>query len=299
MKKVYLSDSGPKVSPAIYGFWRWSEEGDNSIKEAEKIINLCLELEINTFDLADVYGRYQSEEIFGKIMQLKSFKREDIVLFTKCGLNKVDANRPEYRVKHYDTSREHILKSVDNSLKKLNTDYIDLFLLHHSDPLMELEETASALMEIVANGKVKHIGIANFTVHQHQMLASYLPTPIVTHNIELSLLHTSAIDDGRLDFMKQKFCKPLAFSPLAGGRINNGTDDKAVKVRKKLEAIGQKYNANIEQTAVAWLIKLGALPIIGTLNEARIRNAASAFSFELDRQDWFELYAAASDSGKI
>lgn len=299
MKKVYLSDSGPKVSPAIYGFWRWSEEGDNSIKEAEKIINLCLDLQINTFDLADVYGRYQSEEIFGKIMQLKSFKREDIVLFTKCGLNKVDANRPEYRVKHYDTSREHILKSVDNSLKKLNTDYIDLFLLHHSDPLMELEETASALMEVVANGKVKHIGIANFTVHQHQMLASYLPTPIVTHNIELSLLHTSAIDDGRLDFMKQKFCKPLAFSPLAGGRISNGTDDKAVKVRKKLEAIGQKYNANIEQTAVAWLIKLGALPIIGTLNEARIRNAASAFSFELDRQDWFELYAAASDSGKI
>lgn len=299
MKKVYLSDSGPKVSPAIYGFWRWSEEGDNSIKEAEKIINLCLELEINTFDLADVYGRYQSEEIFGKIMQLKSFKREDIVLFTKCGLNKVDANRPNYRVKHYDTSREHILKSVDNSLKKLNTDYIDLFLLHHSDPLMELEETASALMEIVANGKVKHIGIANFTVHQHQMLASYLPTPIVTHNVELSLLQTSAIDDGRLDFMKQKFCKPLAFSPLAGGRISGGTDDKAVKVRKKLEAIGQKYNANIEQTAVAWLIKLGALPIIGTLNEARIRNAASAFNFELDRQDWFELYAAASESGKI
>ena len=299
MKKVYLSDSGPKVSPAIYGFWRWCDEGNNSIKDAEKIINLCLELEINTFDLADVYGKYQSEDFFGKTMQLKSFKREDIVIFTKCGLNKTDSNKPEYRVKHYNSSKEHIIKSVDNSLKKLNTDYIDLFLLHHSDPLMDLEETASALMEIVANGKVKHIGIANFTVHQHQMLASYLPTPIVTHNIELSLLQTGAIDDGRLDFMKQKFCKPLAFSPLAGGRINNGTDDKAVKVRRKLEEIGKKYDANIEQTAVAWLIKLGALPIIGTLNEARIRNAASAFSFELDRQDWFELYAAASDSGKI
>jgi predicted oxidoreductase len=295
MEKIYLSDSGPKVSPAIYGFWRWSDEGENTIKEMEKTVNLCLELGINTFDHADIYGKYQSEELFGKVMQQKSFKREDVVLFTKCGVNLVDPSQPSIRVKHYDTSKDHIIKSVDNSLKKLKTDYIDIFMLHHLDPLTNLEETASALMGLIGEGKIKHIGIADFSVFQHQLLASYLRKPIVANHVELNLLNTTAIDDGRIDFIKQKYGKPLAWAPLAGGRIHNGTDETAVKVRKKLEEIGKKYNANIEQTAVAWLIKIGALPIIGTLDEQRIKNAASAFSIDLDRQDWYELYAAANE----
>src|SRR5215216_5671168 len=108
MEKIYLSDSGPKVSPAIYGFYRWETEVDNTEETMEKIINVCLESGINTFDHADVYGSYQCEELFGKIMDRKSFKREDIVLFTKCGLRVPDASQPEVKVRHYNTSREHI-----------------------------------------------------------------------------------------------------------------------------------------------------------------------------------------------
>jgi len=145
MEKIYLSDSGPKVSPAIYGFYRWTTEAPDTQASMEKIVNLCLELGINTFDHADIYGSYQCEEIFGNLIQSKSFKREDIVLFTKCGLRLPDANQPGIRVKHYDTSREHILTSVDNSLRKLKTDYIDIFLLDHLDPLSSLEETALTL----------------------------------------------------------------------------------------------------------------------------------------------------------
>lgn len=286
MKRVYLSDSGPKVSEAIYGFWRWNDEGQSTTSKIEKIINLCLELGINTFDHADIYGNNTIEEHFGKIIKNKSFKREDIVLFSKCGIRHSDDGAFEY----YDTSREHILKSVDNSLKRLKTDYLDIFLLHQSDFLADPEQTASALAQVVNSGKVNHIGVANFTVFQHQLLASYLTIPIVTNHIELNLMNTSAIEDGRIDFIKQSFSKPLAWAPLAGGRILTGEDEKAVNLRAKLEKIGAKYDANIEQTAVAWLMKLGTLPIIGSISESRIRNAASASGVKLSNQDWYEIY---------
>jgi predicted oxidoreductase len=286
MKKVSLSDSGPKVSEAIYGFWRWTDEGAQTTSQIEKTINLCLELGINTFDHADVYGNLTIEEHFGKIIKSKSFNREDIVLFSKCGIRKSEDGYLEY----YDTSRQHIIDSVNGSLKRLKTDYLDIFLLHRSDFLADPEETAGALAEVVKSGKVKHIGVANFSVFQHQLLASYLRIPIVTNHIELNLMNTSAIDDGRIDFIKQSFSKPLAWAPLAGGKILNGTDEKAVRLRAKLEEVGKKYDANIEQTAVAWLMRLGTLPIIGSLSESRIRNAASASEIKLSHQDWYEIY---------
>lgn len=286
MKKVSLSDSGPKVSEAIYGFWRWTDEGAQTTSQIEKTVNLCLELGINTFDHADVYGDFKVEEHFGKIIKNKSFEREDIVLFSKCGIRKSGNGYLRY----FDTSREHIINSINGSLKRLKTDYLDIFLLHQSDFLSDPEETAGALAEIVTSGKAKHIGVANFTVFQHQLLASYLRIPIVTNHIELNLMNTSAIEDGRIDFIKQSFSKPLAWAPLAGGKILNGTDEKIVRLRAKLEEIGKKYDANIEQTAVAWLMKLGTLPIIGSLSESRIRNAASASDIKLSREDWYEIY---------
>jgi predicted oxidoreductase len=283
MKKVYLSDSGPKVSEAIYGFWRW-ENLENTPAKMEQIINLCLELGINTFDHADIYGDSTIEEQFGKIIANKSFKREDIVLFSKCGIRK------NGKVSYFDNSRNYILDSVDNSLKNLKTDYLDIFLLNQSDFLADPEQTAMTLAEIVNSGKVKHIGVANFTAFQHQLLASYLTIPIVTNHIELNLMNISAIEDGRLDFIKQSFSKPLAWAPLAGGEILDGKEGKSAVLKTKLEAIGKKYDANVEQTAVAWLMQLGTLPIIGSLSEARIRNAASASDIKLSREDWYDIY---------
>jgi predicted oxidoreductase len=292
MKKVSLSDSGPKVSEAIYGFWRWTDEGSVTTANIEKTVNLCLELGINTFDHADVYGRFTIEEHFGKIIRNKSFKRDEIVLFSKCGIRHSNDGKLTY----YDTSRDHIIDSINGSLKRLQTDYLDIFLLNQSDFLTDPEETAGALAEVVKSGKAKHIGVTNFSVFQHQLLASYLRIPIVTNHIELNLMNTSAIDDGRIDYIKQCFSKPLAWAPLAGGKILNGTDEHAVKLRAKLQEVGEKYNANIEQTAVAWLMKLGTLPIIGSTSESRIRNAASASDIKLNHQDWYELYNVARQS---
>ena len=295
MEKIYLSDSGPKVSPAVYGFYRW-KEGDLSQNKMERIIDLCLELGINSFDHADIYGGYQCEEMFGEIIKSKRVKRDDIVLFTKCGIKVPHLSRPDIRKKHYDTSKKHILQSVENSLRNLRTDYIDIFLLNQLDPLSDLEETAATLQKLRETGKVKNIGVVNFSVFQHQLLSSYLRIPIVTNHIELSLLNTSAFDNGQIDYIKQRYMRPLATAPLAEGQIANSIDRKPLLIRRRLEELSPKYNAHIESIAVAWIVKLGALPLIGTTDEQRIRNIVAAFDIDLDRQDWYELYEASRGS---
>ncbi|MGV3766533.1 MAG: aldo/keto reductase [Chitinophagaceae bacterium] len=293
MEKVYVSDSGPKVSPAIYSFWRWSNLSGNGIAEMERVVGLCLELGINTFDHAEGYGDYRCEEMFGEVMNRKSFKREDVVLFSKCGTLLPHASRPEIRVAHVNTSAARINESVEASLRKLNTEYLDIFLLDQLDQLSNLEETALALERLKTSGKVRNIGVSNFSVFQHQLLAAYSRIPIVTNHIELNLLHTNALDNGQVDYIKQRYMRPMATSPLADGWIQDGTDEQAVRVRKVLSELGEKYKANIESIAVAWLVKLGALPLIGTSDEERIRNIANAFAVQLDIQDWYMLYNAS------
>ncbi len=286
MEKVYLSDAGPKVSPAIYGFWRWEME-DNRM---EQIVNLCLELGINTFDHADRYGDYTCEKKFGSILSNGSIKRSDVILFSKCGVCLPNVSRPDIRVKHVNSSADYINLSVNASLKNLQTDYLDVFLLDQLDSLSNLEATALALEKLKSSGKVKNIGVSNFSVHQHQLLESYLNISIVSNHIDLNLLNTSALDNGAIDYIKQKYMRPLAVSPLAGGRIEIGTDELALRVRKKLIEIADRYDCNLESIAVAWLVKLGALPLIGTLEENRIRNIVNSFKISLDHQDWYELY---------
>jgi predicted oxidoreductase len=290
MEKIYISESGPEVSAAVYSFWRWNTAALATAKKVEDIINYNLELGINTFDHSNNYHHGKIEELFGTAIAARSFKREEIIISTKAGIRQFSDQKT--KGEYYDLSPEHIVKSVNDSLKRLRTDYIDIFLLEHYDPLYHAEETASALTLLLKSGKIKYIGVSNFNVFQHRLLASHLPQPIVTNHLELSLLHTSAIYDGRLDFIKEQYSKPMAYAPLAGGRILTGKDKKAVKLRKVLNDIAKKHQANIEQVAVAWLYKLGALPIIGSPDKKRIKNAASAYSIALNNEDWYKLYNA-------
>lgn len=289
MKKVFLSDSGPVTSDSIYSFWRWVESSDLTVSMIENITNYCLELGINSFDLSNSYGLGQTEELFGKALANKSIKREDIVLFSKCGFKSYEAGTGN--VVYNQLTEKYINKSVDDSLKKLKTDYIDVFLLNEFDPLMKSEEVVSALTTLVFKGKVKHIGLSGFNVFQHKQLANF-SLDIVTNHFEFNLFHTEAIYDGRLDFVKEQYAKPMAWAPLADGRILNGTDAEAVAIRKVLDELALKYNSNIEQLAVAWIHKLGALPIIGSLNKERIKNAATASDINLSHEDWHKIYNA-------
>lgn len=287
MEKIYISDSGPEVSAAIYSFWRWNSASLVTEKRVEDIINYNLELGVNTFDHSDEYGNGRIQELFGKAIFSKSFKREDIVISTKAGLRKDNKGNISY-----DHSAQHIKNSVGVSLKKLKTDYIDIFLLENNDPLFNVEETAGILSELVVSGYIRSIGVSNFNASQHRLLAAYLSYPIITNHIELSLLQTSAITDGRLDFIKEQYSKPMAWAPLAGGRILNGKDKKAIRVRNVLKSVGKQHGVNVEEVAVAWLYKLGALPLIGSVEKKRIKNAASAYSINLSREDWYKLYNA-------
>ncbi len=290
MEKIYISESGPEVSAAIYSFWRWNTSALASAKKIEDIINFNLDLGVNTFDHSNSYANGKIEELFGKAISSKSFKREDIIISTKAGI-KTFSDKKNKGV-YYDLSPENITKSVEESLKRLNTDYIDIFLLEHNDPLYNAEETASALTKLLRSGKINHIGVSNFNVFQHRLLASYLPEKIVTNHLELSLLKTDAINDGRLDFIKEQYSKPMVYAPLAGGKIAKGKDSKSIKIRKVLSQIAKKHGADIEQIAVAWLYKLGALPIIGSPEKNRIKNAASAYTIKLSNEEWYTLYNA-------
>ncbi len=289
MEKVYISESGPQVSAAIYSFWRYTTTELYSHKNVEAIINYNLELGVNTFDHSNRYSDGKAEELFGDILTGGSVKRENLVICTKAGIRKTKGNR-----EFYDLSADYLVNSVHTSLKRLRTDYIDIFSLEHYDPLYSVEETASALTKLLLSGKIRYIGVSNFNVFQHRLLASYLPQPIVTNHLELNLLQTSAINDGRLDFIREQYSKPMAYAPLAGGRILSGNDRQALKIRIALGKIAEKYDGNIEQTAVAWLYKLGALPIIGSDDKTRIKNAATANTIKLTNEDWYYLYQAAN-----
>ena len=288
MKKIYISDSGPKVSAAIYSFWRWENEKNLTDEIAQSVIEHCVKLGINTFDLGNYETSSNSQKIFFSEINKLGLKREDVVLFAKFGLQKKDG------LEYFNNSRSFLLESLDKFLAAQKLDYIDIFLLEGLDYITELEEIATTLEYIVHTGKAKHIGIANLNNSQHKLLSKFLSIPIVTSHIEMNLLKPDAILDGRLDFIKETYSKPLVWAPLAGGEILSGGSEKAIKIRKILNEIATKQNVNIEQLAVAWLIQLGALPIIGSLSLERIRNAAEATEVKLSHEDWYKVFSVVA-----
>jgi predicted oxidoreductase len=292
MKKVFLSDSGPETSSAIYSFWRWENEEQLDKEEIKEIISFTLSLGINAFDISPIYGKGKLEELFGVALSELNIQREKIVLFSKIG---VRLPQEDGSVHYKELTEKSIKEQIELSLQRLNSTYLDVLLIHDFDPLMNIDAVASTLTSLQLRGKVKHIGVSNFNVQQHKLLASRLSNEVVTNHFELNLLNTKALEDGRIDFIKENYSKPMAFGPLADGRILNGNDQLAISVRKSLEVIAAKYNSNIEQISVAWIYKLGALPIIGSLNKERIQNAATASEIQLTHADWHFIY----DSTKI
>lgn len=285
MEKYLLSESGPEVSAAIYGFWRWEKELQDTAL-LTSVVEECQKLGITSFDLNNPNGTEEVEKSFGKLLKACVVKRSDVVIAARAGWQK---NRNTGKL-YADLSQESIRSTVDQLLKNLGTDYVDVLLLHDFDPLFNAEETASVLTDLVLKRKIRYIGLSNFNVFQHKLLSAHLSIPVVTNHIELSVLQTDAIRDGRLDLIREQYSKPLALAPLAGGRILTGTDARTTAIRSLLAETAARYSANVEQLAVAWLYKLQALPIIGSLDLQRIRNAASAHTIELSNEDWHLIY---------
>lgn len=294
MKRIKLHPNGPECSTIAAGLWRL-DQWNHTPKDTLNWIDYCLEIGITTFDHADIYGGYLNEARFGEALKLNPSLRDKMELVTKCDICLVSERKPENRINHYNTSRRHIISSVEQSLKNLNTDYLDIVLLHRPDPLMNADDTAAAFSQLIDEGKIKHIGVSNFSPSQAGLLQSRLDVPIVTNQVECSLLHLNPIFDGTFDNLQQKRASPMIWSPYAGGFLFTGNDERAQRVRAALESLTPKYEASAAQIALAWLLALpyNPLPVMGTGKTERLREAVDAQKIELGRQDWFTLLVAS------
>lgn len=290
MEKIKLN-SEVSVSRMIHGHWRL-HQWNLSSQELLTLIKQCNELGITTFDHADIYGSYTCEKIFGDALALAPEIRKNIEIITKCGIKLISENRPEHKLKYYDTTRDHIIKSVENSLKNFNTDYIDLLLIHRPDPFMNPEETASAFQYLRDKGMVLSFGVSNFLPSQFNMLQSYLDFPLAVNQVEISPLNLEQFNNGTIDHCLEKRVYPMAWSPLGGGKIFSSEDEKNLKLKKCLEKICCENNFNsITEVIYAWHLSHPAkiLPIIGSGNLERIKEAAHSINKRITREQWFEI----------
>ena len=261
----------------------------------KNFIHGCLDLGLSTFDHADIYGNYTTEAEFGEVLKTDPSLRKKLQLITKCGIKMVNANRPNHQVKSYDLGGSHIIESVDNSLKSLGTDYIDLLLLHRPDYLMDPEEVAYTFQRLKASGKVLGFGVSNFSISQFDLL--HQKYPLMTNQIEASLLQRKAYDDGTLDQSLALGLQPMAWSPLGGGVLFQYSEDESIqRIQKAGQVLCEKYDCQLDQLLYAWVMKHPSkiIPVLGTSSLTRIRLAKSALEINLSKEDWYVLWSAAT-----
>jgi predicted oxidoreductase len=268
-----------------------------STNQLIRFIEQNLELGITTMDHADIYGSYTCEENFGKAIAHQPLLRSRMQLVSKCGIKLVSVNRPLHTLHAYDTSRKHIIQSAENSLKNLQTDYLDLLLIHRPDPLLDVDEIAEAFSQLKTAGKVLHFGVSNFTTSQFELLQSRLGFPLVSNQIEVSVLKLDNFYDGVLDQCQQYRIKPMAWSPLAGGHLFKSVEPRAIRIRESLSGIGKITGGfSMDQIALAWLMKhpSGIMPVLGSGNIDRIKRAVDSEKINLSTDQWFSILEAST-----
>lgn len=290
MERVTVSDT-LEFSRLIYGMWRLGDDADTSPAHVEKKIQTCLDQGITTFDQADIYGGYIAEAVLGGALKANPALRTKMEIVTKCDIVAPAGRYADAKVKHYDTSRAHIEKSVDYSLTDMGIDVIDLLLIHRPDPMMDHHETGAALDDLVKSGKVRNIGVSNFRPWDWELLQSAMSNKLVTNQIEISLKEISPFINGDLAFHQRLGTKLMAWSPLGGGSmISEGGAMGAI-----LDELAATNGVDRSAVAVAFLLAHPAqlMPVMGTNNLERIAKISEALKVQLDRETWYRLYEAA------
>ncbi|MFD1851299.1 aldo/keto reductase [Oceanobacillus bengalensis] len=302
MKKITLGNSNLEVPNIALGCMKM---GNIKLEEAKTVIDNALELGINFFDHADIYAGGKSEEIFAKAINMNPSMREKIIIQTKTGI----------REGYYDFSKEHIVASVDKSLQRLNTDYIDILLLHRPDALVEPEEVAEAFRALHSSGKVKYFGVSNHNPYQIELLKKHVDQDLIVNQLQLSVMHTGMIDAGLqvntnhtnamnrdgsvLDYSRLNEMTVQAWSPFRYGNFEGFfiDHDKFPTLNAKLQEIGDKYNVNKSAVAIAWILRHPAniQTVVGTMTPERLKNIAKASEVVLTRKEWYEIYRAAGN----
>lgn len=278
------------LSRIIAGTMNWGIWDKNlSNTEMAHLINLYIENKITSFDHADIYGGYTTEASFGKALAESKIDRKKIQLITKCGIQYVSENRPNNLIKHYEYSKDYIIWSAENSLKNLQTDYLDVFLLHRPSPLMQADEIAEAVEKLKADGKILSFGVSNFTPSQTELLRQ--KTEISFNQVQFSATHHEAMLDGSLDYMQIHNIQPMAWNPL--GTVFRENTDQTFRLRQLLAKLVEKYHLGSDIILLAWIMQhpAGIIPVAGTVNSGRIQQLMKAKSLVLDKQDWFAIWA--------
>ena len=278
-----------ELSPIIAGVMNWGVWDKNlNTNEFTHLINLFIENGITTFDHADIYGGYTTEASFGKALSESKIDRKKIQLITKCGIQYTSENRPNNSIKHYEYSKDYIIWSAENSLKNLQTDYLDVLLLHRPSPLMQADEIAEAVSKLKADGKILSFGVSNFTSSQTELLRQ--KTEISFNQVQFSATHHEAMLDGSFDYMQIHNIKPMAWNPL--GTVFRENTDQTFRLRQLLAKLVEKYHIGSDIILLAWIMQHPARisPVAGTVNSGRIQQLMKAKSLVLDKQDWFAIW---------
>lgn len=275
-------------SRIIQGFWRLTQ-WDWDTKKLEELIQGCIDRGVTTLDTAEIYGFGECEVQLGRVFARNPALRKKIQLISKTGIFNKDG------FKYYDTSYHRIKTSCEESLQRLSCDYLDLYLIHREDPCFDPQETGKALLELKKGGLVREIGVSNFDPYKFQALNEFTENQLCTNQIEWSPCCYEHFDSGMMDMLTQKGIRPLIWSPLAGGKIFTSQEDSYVKVRQKLEEIGNRHGVGAEVIAYAWILyhPVKAMPIVGSSKLSRLDHAIKALDVKLERWEWYEIYTAS------
>jgi predicted oxidoreductase len=282
-----------KLSSIVAGTMNWGIwDKKLNTYEMSHIINACVENRISTFDHADIYGNYTTEADFGKAFIQSKTAREKVQFISKCGIQNTGARNNS--IKYYDYSRDYIIWSVENSLKNLHTDYLDVLLLHRPSPLMEADEIAEAVEKLKKEGKILDFGLSNFTASQTELIRQ--KTEISYNQIQFSATHYEAMLDGSLDYMQLHNIRPMSWNPL--GTVFREDIEQTRRLKKLLVQLVEKYHLGSDTILLAWILKhpAGIIPVAGTVNIARIQALMKAVELHLEQGDWFAIWTESMGS---
>jgi len=277
-----------KLSPIIAGTMNWGVWRANfTTPQMIQLMHECLSYGITTFDHADIYGGYTTEADFGRAFAQSGIDRDTIQLISKCGIQHTLGGRGT-KVKHYDYSKEYILWSVENSLKFLQTDYLDILLLHRPSPLMHPDEISEAVEKLKSEGKIKAFGVSNFTPVQTDLIRSR--TEVFCNQIEFSATHITPMLDGSIDHMHLNNIKPLAWSPI--GSVFKSDSEQATRLKMLLLELVEKYEVTADVILLSWILRhpAGIIPVTGSCSTDRLKNQMKAAQLQLELEDWFAIW---------
>lgn len=295
LARIQMAPEGPDFSRMVYGTWRVLDDG-STIQDLNRRLNLCADLGMTTIDTAEIYGLYEVEEALGQALALSPGLRDRLEIVTKAGIYVPCKWHPDRKTAHYNASAPRLVKSLEKSLRLLGTDRVELFLVHRPDWLTGADDTATGLNHLLETGKIQSAGVSNYTAAQYDLLDSRMDQPLVTNQLEFHLLHMDPIYDGTFDQCQELRVHPMAWSPLAGGRLFDPANEAARRLATAAAGLAEKYEgATLEQLAYAWVLAhpSRALPVIGTNKPERIESAVRAASLTLEREDWYALWEAA------